>query len=210
MLILYVDVAVKPDRIPEFLAAIRDNAACAVRDEPGCLGFDVLQDTADPTKFVFYEVYRNADALAAHRQTPHFKRYFERTGDLVAAPLQRHIYHNLHPDDAGWTARAAVTPSSEMVFRFLAQRVKDGAVDGFTAAMLPMAAAMESGEPGSQRFDVLQEDDNPQHFLLYEVYRDRAAREAHRETPHFKTHTPAIREAVASSEGREFQNVTKA
>jgi len=209
MLILHVDVDVKPDRIPEFLEAIRDNAACAVRDEPGCLGFDVLQDTTDLTKFVFYEVYRNTDALAAHRQTPHFKRYFDRTGDLVAAPLRRHIYHNLHPDDAAWAGRTPVAPAPGMIFRLLAQQVSDGAVDAFLAGMLPLAAAMDTNEPGSLRFDALQEDDNPQHFLLYEVYRDRAAREAHRQTPHFQQHTPAIRGAVTTSEGREFHNVTR-
>jgi (4S)-4-hydroxy-5-phosphonooxypentane-2,3-dione isomerase len=40
-------------------------------------------------------------------------------------------------------------------------------------------------EPGNFRFDVLQQADDPNHFILYEVYRDEAAVKAHKETPHY-------------------------
>ncbi len=209
MLILYVNVDVKPGRLPEFLAAIQDNAACAVRDEPGCFGFDVLQSTEYETKFVFYEVYRNQDALAAHRQTPHFKRYFERTQDLFAGPLSRHIFHNLHPDDEAWMQRPAVDPKGSMVFRLLSQTINAGSLDVYRQTMRRMAGAMDRDEPGSLRFDVIEETEAPGNVMLYEVYRNRAAREAHRETPHFKEFTPAIRETVATGEGKEYKNVTK-
>ena len=209
MLILYVDVNVKPDRIPEFLTAIRDNAACAVRDEPGCLGFDVLQNADDATKFVFYEVYRDQDALAAHRLTPHFKRYFEATQDLVAGPLSRKMLHNVHPEDAGWLKRKPFDAAEGMVFRLLTQNVKADSVEAYRAAMSRMADAMASNEPGTLRFDVLQDNAEPGRSILYEVYRDRAGREAHRETPHFKQFTPAIHEYVISREAGEYHNVTR-
>ncbi|MCW5852512.1 MAG: antibiotic biosynthesis monooxygenase [Anaerolineae bacterium] len=40
-------------------------------------------------------------------------------------------------------------------------------------------------EPGNVRFDVLQAEDDPTRFCLYEVYRDKTAVEAHRQTPHY-------------------------
>ena len=40
-------------------------------------------------------------------------------------------------------------------------------------------------EPGNLRFDVLQRADDPNRFLLYEVYRDESGVKAHRETPHY-------------------------
>ncbi len=40
-------------------------------------------------------------------------------------------------------------------------------------------------EPGCLRFDVLQKDPDQYTFLLYEMYRDNAALEAHRATAHF-------------------------
>ncbi|MFH0911285.1 MAG: antibiotic biosynthesis monooxygenase, partial [Planctomycetota bacterium] len=40
-------------------------------------------------------------------------------------------------------------------------------------------------EPGNLRFDVLAQEDDPNRFLLYEVYRDAAGMAAHKETAHY-------------------------
>jgi len=48
-------------------------------------------------------------------------------------------------------------------------------------------------EPGNLRFDVLQQADDLDRFVLYEVYRDAAGMEAHKQTPHYA----AWRDAVA-------------
>lgn len=42
-------------------------------------------------------------------------------------------------------------------------------------------------EPGALRFDVLQAEDDPSHFMLYEVYQDKAAFQAHQTTEHYAT-----------------------
>lgn len=41
-------------------------------------------------------------------------------------------------------------------------------------------------EPGVEQFDLLQQTESPQRFLLYEAYRDMPALEAHRGAPHFQ------------------------
>ncbi len=40
-------------------------------------------------------------------------------------------------------------------------------------------------EPGVIQFDLLQKQDDPCAFILYEMYTNNAALEAHRNTPHF-------------------------
>ncbi|MBN2581276.1 MAG: antibiotic biosynthesis monooxygenase [Pirellulales bacterium] len=40
-------------------------------------------------------------------------------------------------------------------------------------------------EPGNLRFDVLQQADAPDRFILYEVYRDEEGAKAHKTTPHY-------------------------
>ena len=40
-------------------------------------------------------------------------------------------------------------------------------------------------EPGCLRFDVIQDDKDPNTIYFYEVYRDDAALEAHRAAPHY-------------------------
>lgn len=57
--------------------------------------------------------------------------------------------------------------------------------DAFLAAMLDDARGSVRDEPGCFRFDVLQDSQDPNTIYLYEVYRDRAAFEAHLQAPHF-------------------------
>ena len=75
MIALVVSLQVVPGRLEEFTAAIRENAERSFADEPGCLYFDVCQDTADDHHFVFYELYADEDAVAAHRAAPHFAQW---------------------------------------------------------------------------------------------------------------------------------------
>jgi Uncharacterized conserved protein len=45
------------------------------RREPGCVTYIPHQAEDDPDTIVIYEQYRDKDALAAHRDSPHFKKY---------------------------------------------------------------------------------------------------------------------------------------
>ena len=102
MVVLHVTVQVKPEHVKEFLDVVRYDAEHSEKDEPGCLRFDVIQDKDDPNRFYFYEVYRDEAALEAHRQTPHFKHYFEKSRSLMAVPPERRIGKNLVPPDSSW------------------------------------------------------------------------------------------------------------
>jgi autoinducer 2-degrading protein len=73
MLAIWVKVRVKPDQKKRFLEAIEVDALGSERDEPGCLRFNVLQDEQDENVYYFYEVYKDAAALEAHRKAPHYQ-----------------------------------------------------------------------------------------------------------------------------------------
>jgi autoinducer 2-degrading protein len=102
MEIILVEVNVKPERLNDFLDLIKYDAEHSENDEPGCLRFDVLRDTEDEHKFFYYEVYKDADARAAHRETPHFKRYAAESADMFTGALNRRILTNQVPSDASW------------------------------------------------------------------------------------------------------------
>ena len=72
MFSLIVHLQVHPTHREEFLTAIRANAESSVRDEPGCLRFDVCSVEDDPHRFVLYELYADAAAFAEHKAAPHF------------------------------------------------------------------------------------------------------------------------------------------
>ncbi|MDK3256519.1 putative quinol monooxygenase [Blastococcus capsensis] len=75
MFSLLVQMEVRPDRREEFLAGIAANAEASVRDEPGCLRFDVCSVEGDENRFLLYELYTDAAAFAAHKAAPHFARW---------------------------------------------------------------------------------------------------------------------------------------
>jgi quinol monooxygenase YgiN len=75
MFSMMVQMEVRPGRRAEFLAGIAANAEASVRDEPGCLRFDVCSVGSDENRFVLYELYTDADAFAAHKAAPHFAQW---------------------------------------------------------------------------------------------------------------------------------------
>jgi quinol monooxygenase YgiN len=72
MIALIVRLDVVPGKLEEFTTAISSNAERSFADEPGCLYFDVVQSLDDDHHFVFYELYADDEAVAAHRAAPHF------------------------------------------------------------------------------------------------------------------------------------------
>ena len=102
MVILHVTIQVKPEYFAEFLEVVLYDAEHSEKDEPGCLRFDVIRDRDDSNRFYFYEIYRDEAALEAHRQTPHFKLYFEKTQPWLAAPPERRLGKNIVPADSDW------------------------------------------------------------------------------------------------------------
>ena len=85
LLIVHVDVAVTAGRTGEFLAATEANAR-ASRAEPGVLRFDVLADRDDPQHVVLVEVYRDAAAAAAHKETAHYAAWRDTVAPMMARP----------------------------------------------------------------------------------------------------------------------------
>jgi (4S)-4-hydroxy-5-phosphonooxypentane-2,3-dione isomerase len=75
MFSLMVQMEVRPGRRDEFLAGMAANAEASVRDEPGCLRFDVCSVDSDENRFILYELYTDADAFAAHKAAPHFAQW---------------------------------------------------------------------------------------------------------------------------------------
>src|ERR1051325_1003922 len=85
MLIVHVHVHVKPESVEAFKQATLANAR-ASRQEPGVARFDVLQQQDDPTRFVLVEIYRDANAAVAHKETPHYPVWRDAVASMMAEP----------------------------------------------------------------------------------------------------------------------------
>jgi autoinducer 2-degrading protein len=101
MLIVHVHVHVKPECVDAFKAATIVNAQ-ASRREPGVIRFDVVQQQDDPTRFVLVEVYRDAAAAAAHKETKHYPIWRDAVAPMMTEPRASVKFNSVFPDEANW------------------------------------------------------------------------------------------------------------
>jgi (4S)-4-hydroxy-5-phosphonooxypentane-2,3-dione isomerase len=85
-------------------------------------------------------------------------------------------------------------------------RIKPENVEAFMSKLGENARNARK-EPGCKQFDVLVDPKDKTKVMLYEVYTDEKAFEAHQATPHFKKY---VAEAVPLLASRERQVFTKA
>ena len=96
MLTIHIQVQVKPECVEAFIAATLINSRLSLL-ELGVLRFDVLQQADDPAKFVFVEVYRDAAAQAAHKETPHYPVWRDTVAPMMAEPRTSVKFTQLNP-----------------------------------------------------------------------------------------------------------------
>ena len=96
MQVTIVHVWVKPERVDDFIRASARNHEGSV-GEPGNRRFDVLQDAADPAKFVLYEAYESEEDAARHKRTPHYLAWRDAVADMMAKPRQGVPHRALYP-----------------------------------------------------------------------------------------------------------------
>jgi quinol monooxygenase YgiN len=101
MLVVLVHVHVKPECVDAFRAATLENARNSVR-EPGIARFDVSQQADDPARFLLLEVYRTAEAPAAHKETAHYKTWRDTVESMMAEPRRSQKFNSVFPDASGW------------------------------------------------------------------------------------------------------------
>jgi (4S)-4-hydroxy-5-phosphonooxypentane-2,3-dione isomerase len=101
MLIVHVHVHVQSHYIEAFREASVENARNSVQ-EPGIARFDVIQQSDDPSRFILVEVYRTADAPAAHKETAHYAKWRDAVAEMMAEPRHAIKYENAFPQDSGW------------------------------------------------------------------------------------------------------------
>jgi autoinducer 2-degrading protein len=101
MLVVHIHISVKPECVAAFLTATVANARESLK-EPGIARFDLVQQTDAPTRFVLVEAYRNAEAPAKHRETPHYQIWRDAVAPMMAEPRARETYSSIHPPDENW------------------------------------------------------------------------------------------------------------
>jgi autoinducer 2-degrading protein len=97
MFVTLVHCHVKPEHAEAFEDACRANCAASTR-EPGNIRFDLLRQADDPTRFILYEWYADEAAARAHKETPHYAEWRERTTGMFEETRHGVRYVGLFPE----------------------------------------------------------------------------------------------------------------
>jgi autoinducer 2-degrading protein len=98
MLVVHIQISVKPECVAAFIEATVANAKESL-NEPGIARFDFAQQMDAPNRFVLVEAYRHADAQAKHRETPHYQIWRDLVAPMMAEPRVPVKFTNIYPTD---------------------------------------------------------------------------------------------------------------
>lgn len=200
-------------RFLDFPSSSDSQPLCLPPQEPDNRRFDVLQDLDDPSKFALLEVYSTSEGNDAHRDLPHSKAWREGVKDWMAEKRTWSVYKPVYPwaglwgtaaasrrakdgvqqpvqaafltlDKDGDTAGAKAAAEDTKQITHVHVTCKPGTEDEFIEACLANAASSVL-EPDNLRFDVLRHRDEPNKFMLVEVYATSEGPVAHKATPHY-------------------------
>jgi quinol monooxygenase YgiN len=84
----------QPESIEALKSALNELVA-PVRQQSGCLQYELLQDQANPTHFVFLEAWETQAALDAHAASSVMQMAGDKISGLLAAPAEICLYQLL-------------------------------------------------------------------------------------------------------------------
>ncbi len=77
------ELEIDPAQLDQYHAIVKKEMEASVRVEPGVLAIYAVAEKDDPTKITFFEMYADEAAYEAHRETAHFRKYFDATQHMI-------------------------------------------------------------------------------------------------------------------------------
>ncbi|WNY22769.1 Putative monooxygenase YcnE [Methanimicrococcus hongohii] len=91
MLIVNAVIKIKPGTEKEFLEKVQPLITASRKDE-GCLSYALFKSTEEENSFMMIEQWENPEMLEKHSQQPHYLKFGEDAGPLMAAELSIQAY----------------------------------------------------------------------------------------------------------------------
>lgn len=83
-----------PDQVETAQREIATLVATVLASEPACGGIRMLQDSADPARFMLVEDWPSQDVfLGPHMQQPHIQAFIQSAGAFLAGPPDISFWH---------------------------------------------------------------------------------------------------------------------
>jgi quinol monooxygenase YgiN len=166
--VTYIEVT--PSAEATAAAALR-RVAAASRKEAGNLRYDVLQHTERRNQFAILEGWSDGKAFEAHGAAAAMKQF---RGELD--PLRIGFYDERLDTAIDVAGRPPASKDAIYVITHVdvTGQFKDDAI-----VMMKKLAADSRREGGAERFEIWQQNNRLNHFTMVEVWKDKAALDAH-------------------------------
>jgi quinol monooxygenase YgiN len=92
VLTVIAKLKVKADQVAAFEEAAHEMIAHVQANEPGTLRYVCHRSTADPSVYLFYEVYQDQAAFAAHGGSPAMQAFFAALRGVVEGRPELEMY----------------------------------------------------------------------------------------------------------------------
>ena len=95
--IIFVDIEIKDGMIDQALPLVIESAEMAMKNEPGCMQFDVVQDNANPNRVMLFEVYKDEAAFQFHGKQPYVPELMGKVRPMFAKSSMTKMTRRAHP-----------------------------------------------------------------------------------------------------------------
>lgn len=99
MLGLIVKIRVHPGKGDEFIEAFQVQAKGVRNDEDGNFLYELMRSREDPDLFTAVEIYRDKDAIKAHREAAHMVANRPRVAPLILGDPEFELLHAIGHQD---------------------------------------------------------------------------------------------------------------
>ena len=154
------------------VAGLLKQVAAASRKEAGNQRYDILQRTGRDNQFAILEAWADLKAAEAHAGGAALKQFKDKL-----KPLQLSFYDE-RPSNGIAVAPAPTSVGKGSVYAITHVDVAPPSKDD-CIAMLKKLADDTRKEPNAERFEAWQQNNRGNHFTVTEIWKDRAAHEAH-------------------------------
>ena len=83
-IIVIAEFNLKPGTREKFIGFASEDSRKSLKNEEGCLVFDILLPEKEEDKVVLYEIYSDRTSFDNHKDMPHYMPFIEGTTPLLA------------------------------------------------------------------------------------------------------------------------------
>ncbi len=91
MIVITAKTKIKPQKKMAFME-LAEKVIAASRKEKDCISYNLYSETDDPNGFLFFEEWKNQEAIESHFRYPHFIDFTTKSKDMMDGDMDINIY----------------------------------------------------------------------------------------------------------------------